>query len=89
MHGQVRGRRVVWQSTAGASPGKEITVDLYGIIRRNGLASGEDLEEAAGRSSEEGDKAGSGVRWIRSYVLAASNPPSSRPGRRPTARTSG
>ena len=45
-------------------------MDLYGIIRRNGWASGEDLEEAAGRSSEEGDKAGSGVRWIRSYVLA-------------------
>ena len=45
-------------------------MDLYGIIRRNGWASGEDLEEAAGRSSEEGDKDGSGVRWIRSYVLA-------------------
>jgi hypothetical protein len=45
-------------------------VDLYGIIRRNGWASGEDLETAAGRSTEEGDKSGSGVRWIRSYVLA-------------------
>jgi hypothetical protein len=45
-------------------------MDLYGIIRRNGWASGDDLETAAGRSSEEGDKPGSGVRWIRSYVLA-------------------
>jgi uncharacterized protein DUF4242 len=45
-------------------------VDLYGIIRRKAWASGEDLETAAGRSAEEGDKSGSGVRWIRSYVLA-------------------
>jgi hypothetical protein len=45
-------------------------MDLYGIIRRKGWASGEDLETAAGRSAEEGDKSGSGVRWIRSYVLA-------------------
>jgi hypothetical protein len=45
-------------------------VELYGIIRRNGWRSGEDLETAAGRSTEEGDKEGSGVRWIRSYVLA-------------------
>ena len=45
-------------------------MDLYGIIRRNGWASAEDLQAAAERSIEEGDKAGSGVRWIRSYVLA-------------------
>jgi hypothetical protein len=45
-------------------------VDLYGIVRRKGWASGEDLETAAGRSTEEGDKPDSGVRWIRSYVLA-------------------
>ncbi len=48
-------------------------MDLYGIIRRNGWASGEDLETAAGRSTEEGDKPDSGVRWIRSYVLAEEN----------------
>jgi hypothetical protein len=29
-----------------------------------------DLEEAAARSTAEGDKEGSGVRWIRSYVLS-------------------
>jgi hypothetical protein len=45
-------------------------MDLYAIIRRTGWKTGKDLEEAAGRSTNEGDKDGSGVRWIRSYVLA-------------------
>ena len=45
-------------------------MDLYVIIRRNGWASTADLETAAARSTAEGDKDGSGVRWIRSYVLA-------------------
>ena len=45
-------------------------MDLYVIIRRNGWASPQDLETAAARSSAEGDKSDSGVRWIRSYVLA-------------------
>jgi sporulation protein YlmC with PRC-barrel domain len=45
-------------------------MQLYGILRRNGWASPGDLEAAAARSTEEGDKDGSGVRWIRSYVLA-------------------
>jgi hypothetical protein len=45
-------------------------MDLYVILRRNGWRTGQDLEVAAGRSTEEGDKDGSGVRWIRSYVLA-------------------
>jgi hypothetical protein len=49
---------------------KESLVQLYGIVRRNGWASPEDLQAAAARSTEEGDKDGSGVRWIRSYVLA-------------------
>jgi sporulation protein YlmC with PRC-barrel domain len=53
-----------------ANPGKESIVELYGILRRKGWASGGDLEEAAARSTTEGDKEGSGVRWIRSYVLA-------------------
>src|SRR5215217_6228008 len=44
-------------------------MDLYVIIRRNGWASGQELEAAAARSSAEGDKDDSGVRWIRSYVL--------------------
>lgn len=45
-------------------------MELYGILRRNGWATPGDLEAAAARSTEEGDKDGSGVRWIRSYVLA-------------------
>lgn len=44
-------------------------MDLYGIVRRNGWPTAADLEEAAARSTAEGDKEGSGVRWIRSYVL--------------------
>jgi hypothetical protein len=53
-----------------ATTTKEIDMQLYGILRRNGWASAAELETAAGRSSEEGDKTGSGVRWIRSDVLA-------------------
>jgi Protein of unknown function (DUF4242) len=45
-------------------------MQLYGIQRRNGWASAEDLKATAKRSGEEGDKPGSGVRWIRSYVLS-------------------
>ena len=45
-------------------------MDLYVILRRNGWATADDLEAAAERSTNEGDKPGSGVRWIRSYVVA-------------------
>jgi hypothetical protein len=45
-------------------------MDLYVILRRSGWRDGAELEEAAARSTAEGDKDGSGVRWIRSYVLA-------------------
>ena len=48
-------------------------MDLYGIIRRSGWRSGAELETAAARSTAEGDKDGSGVRWIRSYVIAEEN----------------
>ena len=44
-------------------------MNLYVIARRNGWASADDLEQAAARSAAEGDKDGSGVRWIRSYVI--------------------
>jgi hypothetical protein len=44
-------------------------MQLYVIARRNGWASAEDLAAAAERSATEGDKPGSGVRWIRSYVI--------------------
>ena len=45
-------------------------MQLYAIVRRNGWASAEDLAVAGERSAAEGDKPGSGVRWIRSYVTA-------------------
>jgi sporulation protein YlmC with PRC-barrel domain len=44
-------------------------MDLYVILRRSGWRSPEELQEAAARSTAEGNKEGSGVRWIRSYVL--------------------
>jgi hypothetical protein len=47
-----------------------IAMDLYAIIRRNGWASGADLEAAAARSTRVGDEEmPDDVRWIRSYVL--------------------
>lgn len=45
-------------------------MNLYVIVRRNGFSSPEDLQQAAARSTAEGDKDDSGVRWIRSYVLS-------------------
>ncbi len=44
-------------------------MQLYGIRRRSWWKTPEELEAAAGRSSAVGDEEGSGVRWIRSYVL--------------------
>ena len=45
-------------------------MDTYVILRRNGWASGADLEEAAARSSQVGDEEMSDdIRWIRSYVI--------------------
>jgi hypothetical protein len=45
-------------------------MNLYGILRRNGWRTGEELEAAAKKSTEVGDEPDSGVRWIRSYVLS-------------------
>jgi hypothetical protein len=44
-------------------------MQLYGIRRRGWWKNAEELEAGAGRSKEVGDEDGSGVRWIRSYVL--------------------
>jgi hypothetical protein len=41
---------------------------LYVIARRDGWTSPEDLAAAAERSTAEGEKEDSGLRWIRSYV---------------------
>ena len=43
----------------------------YVILRRSAWASGDELEQAAGRSTQVGDEEMSDdIRWIRSYVLA-------------------
>ena len=48
-------------------------MQLYTIRRRNAWATADDLREAAERSTAEGNKPGSGVRWIRSYVVNEDN----------------
>jgi hypothetical protein len=48
-------------------------MQLYAIRRRNGWATPDDLRAAAERSTAEGNKPGSGVRWIRSYVVSEDN----------------
>jgi Nickel responsive protein SCO4226-like len=45
-------------------------MELYAILRRGGWATAEELNEAAARSSAEGERMPDEVRWIRSYVLA-------------------
>jgi hypothetical protein len=45
-------------------------VDTYVILRRGGWRTGAELEEAAARSTAEGDRTPDDIRWIRSYVLA-------------------
>jgi hypothetical protein len=45
-------------------------MNTYVILRRSAWASGDELEEAAGRSKAVGDEEMSDdIRWIRSYVL--------------------
>ncbi|HKP21908.1 MAG TPA: DUF4242 domain-containing protein [Thermoleophilaceae bacterium] len=44
-------------------------MQLYGIRRRNWWKDADELEAGGKRSMEVGDEEGSGVRWIRSYVL--------------------
>ena len=44
-------------------------MQTYAILRRSGWRSGEELEEAAGRSTQVGDEMADDIRWIRSYVL--------------------
>jgi hypothetical protein len=46
-------------------------MELYAILRRSGWRSGEELQEAAARSTKVGnEQMADEVRWIRSYVLA-------------------
>jgi hypothetical protein len=44
-------------------------MQTYVILRRNGWRTGADLQEAAARSTAEGDQMPDDIRWIRSYVL--------------------
>jgi len=44
-------------------------MQLYGIRRRSWWKNAEELEAGGARSKEVGDEDGSGVRWIRSYVV--------------------
>ena len=45
-------------------------MQTYAILRRSGWRSGEELEQAAGRSTQVGNEQMSDdIRWIRSYVL--------------------
>ncbi len=44
-------------------------MNTYAILRRRAWATGSDLEAAAARSTEEGERMSDDVRWIRSYVL--------------------
>src|SRR4051812_36996938 len=45
-------------------------MQLYAILRRQGWSSGQELEEAAARSTRVGDEEmPDDIRWIRSYVL--------------------
>jgi hypothetical protein len=45
-------------------------METYAILRRGGWRTAEDLQQAAARSTAEGDAMPDEVRWIRSYVLA-------------------
>src|ERR1700761_1569139 len=45
------------------------TMQTYVILRRNGWPTGGDLQEAAARSTAEGEQMPDDIRWIRSYVL--------------------
>jgi Nickel responsive protein SCO4226-like len=45
-------------------------METYVILRRNGWRTAEDLQEAAERSTVEGDRMPDDIAWIRSYVLA-------------------
>ena len=44
-------------------------MNTYVILRRSGWRSPEELQEAAGRSSQVGEEMSDDIRWIRSYVL--------------------
>ena len=44
-------------------------MNTYVILRRSGWRSGEELGEAATRSTQVGEEMSDDIAWIRSYVL--------------------
>lgn len=44
-------------------------METYVILRRSGWRAGDELQEAAARSTTEGERMSDDIRWIRSYVL--------------------
>jgi len=49
--------------------GRRQRVDTYVILRRIGWRTVEDRQEAAARSTAEGERMPDDIAWIRSYVL--------------------
>lgn len=45
-------------------------METYVILRRGGWRTPDELQQAAARSTAEGDRTPDDIRWIRSYVLA-------------------
>ena len=45
-------------------------METYVILRRGGWRTPDELQDAANRSTAEGDRTPDDIRWIRSYVLA-------------------
>jgi hypothetical protein len=45
-------------------------METYVILRRAGWRTPDELQQAAARSTAEGDSTPDDIRWIRSYVLA-------------------
>jgi Protein of unknown function (DUF4242) len=45
-------------------------METYLIVRRGGWRTADELQEAARRSTAEGERMSEDVRWIRSYVVA-------------------
>ena len=45
-------------------------METYVILRRAGWRTPDELQEAAARSTAEGDRTPDDIRWIRSYVLS-------------------
>ncbi len=45
-------------------------METYVILRRGGWRTAGDLQDAAARSTVEGERMSDDVRWIRSYVTA-------------------